>query len=51
MADAEMAANLLAHLADELRRKHGVRELSHDLLCKLQKVPAAKVGEHLQRYR
>ncbi|HWH87938.1 MAG TPA: 3'-5' exonuclease [Pseudomonas sp.] len=51
MADAEMAANLIAHLADELRGKHGVRELNHDLLCKLQKVPAAKVGEHLQRYR
>ncbi|WP_339431375.1 MULTISPECIES: 3'-5' exonuclease [unclassified Pseudomonas] len=51
MADAEMAANLLAHLADELRQKHGVRELSHDLLCKLQKVPAAKVGETLSRYR
>ncbi len=51
MADAEMAANLTAHLAEELRRKHGLRELSHDLLCKLQKVPAAKVTEHLQRYR
>ena len=51
MADAEMAANLMAHLAEELRGKHGVRELNHDLLCRLQKVPAAKVGEHLQRYR
>ncbi|POA48525.1 DNA polymerase III subunit epsilon [Pseudomonas sp. MPR-ANC1] len=51
MADAEMAANLIAHLAEELRSKHGVRELSHDLLCKLQKVPAAKVTEHLQRFR
>ncbi|MEN5046101.1 3'-5' exonuclease [Pseudomonas koreensis] len=51
MADAEMAANLMAHLAEELRHKHGVRELNHDLLCKLQKVPAAKVSEHLQRYR
>ncbi|WP_339451627.1 3'-5' exonuclease [Pseudomonas sp. EA_5y_Pfl2_R50] len=51
MADAEMAANLMAHLAEELRGKHGVRDLSHDLLCKLQKVPAAKVSEHLQRYR
>ncbi|MCF4996450.1 3'-5' exonuclease [Pseudomonas syringae] len=51
MADAEMAANLMAHLAGELRQKHGVRELNHDLLCKLQKVPAAKVAEHLQRYR
>ncbi|MEZ1317335.1 3'-5' exonuclease [Pseudomonas fluorescens] len=51
MADAEMAANLTAHLAAELRGTHGLRELSHDLLCKLQKVPAAKVGEHLKRYR
>jgi DNA polymerase III subunit epsilon len=41
----------MAHLADELRSKHGVRELNHDLLCKLQKVPAAKVSEHLLRYR
>jgi len=51
MADAEMAANLTAHLEKELLQKHGLRDLSHDLLCKLQKVPAAKVGEHLKRYR
>ncbi|NWB84415.1 3'-5' exonuclease [Pseudomonas gingeri] len=51
MADAEMAANLLAHMAGELRDKHGVQALSHDWLCKLQKVPAAKIGEHLKRYR
>jgi DNA polymerase-3 subunit epsilon len=51
MADAEMAANLVAHLVGELRHKHGLRELSHDFLCKLQKVPAAKVPEHLKRHR
>jgi len=51
MADAEMAANLLAHMAGELRDKHGVQALSHEWLCKLQKVPAAKIGEHLKRYR
>ena len=51
MADAEMAANLMVHLAGELRDKHGVSELSHELLCKLQRVPAAKVGDHLQRYK
>jgi len=28
-----------------------LRELSHDLLCSLQKVPAAKINEHLKRYR
>ena len=51
MADAEMAANLTAHLAQELRHTHGVRELSHDLLRSLQKVPAAKINEHLKRHR
>ncbi|MCU7651127.1 3'-5' exonuclease [Pseudomonas piscis] len=51
MADAEMAANLLVHLADELRDTHGLHQLSHDFLCKLQKVPAAKVPEHLRRHR
>ena len=29
----------------------GVRELSHDLLRSLQKVPAAKINEHLKRHR
>jgi DNA polymerase-3 subunit epsilon len=51
LADAEMAANLTAHLAQELRRSHGLRELSHDLLCTLQKVPAAKINEHLKKHR
>lgn len=51
MADAEMAANLTAHLAQELRQKHGLRELSHELLVSLQKVPAAKINEHLKRHR
>ncbi|MCF3194633.1 3'-5' exonuclease [Pseudomonas bubulae] len=51
MADAEMAANLTAYLAEQLRQKHGLRELNHDLLCSLQKVPAAKINEHLKRYR
>lgn len=51
MADAEMAANLVTHLADQLRQQHGVRALNHDLLRGLQKVPAAKINEHLKRYR
>lgn len=51
MADAEMAANLTAHLATQLRQQRGLRELSHDLLCSLQKVPAAKINEHLKRHR
>ena len=51
MADAEMAANLTTHLAEQLRQQHGLRELSHDLLVSLQKVPAAKINEHLKRHR
>ena len=51
MADAEMAANLTTHLAVRLRQKHGLRELNHELLRGLQKIPAAKVSEHLKRYR
>ena len=51
MADAEMAANLTAYLAEQLRQQQGLKALDHDLLCKLQKVPAAKINEHLKRYR
>lgn len=51
MADAEMAANLAQHLATELRQTHGLGMVSHPLLCSLQKVPAAKIGEALKRYR
>ncbi|WP_407730051.1 PolC-type DNA polymerase III [Pseudomonas helleri] len=50
MADAEMAANLMTYLAEQLRQQHGLKALDHDLLCKLQKVPAAKINEHLKRY-
>ncbi len=49
MADAEMAANLTAYLTEQLRQQHGLKALDHDLLCKLQKVPAAKINEHLKR--
>lgn len=51
MADAEMAANLTVHLSNELRQTHGIAGVSHQLLCTLQKVPAAKVGEALKRHR
>ncbi len=50
MADAEMAANLLQHLAGVLRQDHGVQQLSHELLCRLQKTPAAKLREALAKY-
>ncbi|MGL6069902.1 3'-5' exonuclease [Craterilacuibacter sp.] len=47
LADTEMAANLMLHLAGLLQRQHGVAEVSHGLLCQLQKQPAAKVAAWL----
>lgn len=49
LADAEMAANLTCFMAALLRERHGLREVSHSLLCSLQKIPAAKIGQALQR--
>ena len=51
MADAEMAANLMLFMAGQLREHHGLGQISHGLLCKLQKVPAAKIGEALRLAR
>jgi len=51
MADAEMAANLTQHLAGELRQRHGVQDVSHQLFCTLQKVPAAKILQALSKHR
>jgi DNA polymerase-3 subunit epsilon len=51
MADAEMAANLTAHLTNELRQTHGIAGVSHQFLCTLQKIPAAKISEALKRQR
>ncbi|BAN46576.1 PolC-type DNA polymerase III [Metapseudomonas resinovorans] len=51
LADAEMAANLTLHLAGRLREKHGIGDVSHQLFCSLQKVPAAKIPEALRRHR
>ncbi|MBH2031993.1 MAG: 3'-5' exonuclease [Pseudomonadales bacterium] len=51
MADAEMAANLMLFMAAQLRERHGIREIPHALLCRLQKVPAAKIAEALSKAR
>jgi len=51
LADAEMAANLTCFMAALLRERHGLAEISHDLLCSLQRVPAAKISQALQTLR
>jgi DNA polymerase-3 subunit epsilon len=49
LADAEMAANLVVFLCGELRRRHGLEDVSHDLLCRLQRTPAAQLTRLLAR--
>lgn len=51
LADAEMAANLTCFMAALLRERHGIAEISHELLCNLQRVPAAKMALALQKIR
>ncbi|MXR37981.1 3'-5' exonuclease [Craterilacuibacter sinensis] len=48
LADTEMAANLALYLASHLQQHYGLAEVTHGLLCKLQKQPAAKVKVWLQ---
>lgn len=47
LADAEMAATLLLRLADELRDKHQVAEVSVDLLRRIQRVPKSQLTKCL----
>lgn len=49
LADAEMAAALLARILDDLRRQHGVRHADHGLLMRLQTVSRAGVPAFLAK--
>ena len=51
MADAEMAANLTLHLISTLKQRHGIPQVSHAMLCQLQRVPAAKLPAFLDKAR
>ncbi|ARU87245.1 PolC-type DNA polymerase III [Pseudomonas sp. M30-35] len=51
LADAEMAANLTCFMSALLRERHGISEITHELFCALQKIPAAKMGLALERLR
>lgn len=44
LADAEMAASLLLRLEGELRDRHKVKEVSVDLLRRIQRTPKNKLG-------
>ena len=51
LADAEMAASLVTHLEDELRGRYKIREVSHELLRKIQKVPKGQLDQCLERHQ
>ncbi|MER2514732.1 MAG: 3'-5' exonuclease [Nitrosomonas ureae] len=51
LADAEMAASLLMHLEQELRDRFKVRDVSHELLRKIQIAPKAKLAHCLERHQ
>lgn len=51
LADAEMAASLMLHLEEELRRRYQLREVSHALLRKIQSLPKAKLEQCLERHQ
>jgi DNA polymerase-3 subunit epsilon len=51
LADAEMAASLLLHLEAELRGRHRVCDVTHELLRKIQTVPKAKLAQYLERHQ
>jgi DNA polymerase-3 subunit epsilon len=51
LADAEMAASLLMHLADELRSRYGIHKVTHELRRNIQSVPKAKIEQILVKHQ
>ena len=51
LADAEMAASLLVHMEDELRRRYNIRDVSHELLREIQAVQKHQLDRCLERYQ
>lgn len=50
-ADAEMAAQLLGHLTNVVQRDYQIRNIDHDLWCRIQRTPAHQVHGFLTSYR
>ena len=51
LADAEMAASLLQHLEGQLCSRFKVRNVSHELLRKIQSVPKTKLEHCLAQHK
>ncbi|MHB1198763.1 MAG: 3'-5' exonuclease [Polaromonas sp.] len=50
LADAEMAAELLGQIQQDLRARHGVAEPSHALLMALQRCARSALGTFMAKY-
>lgn len=50
LADAEVAAALLARIQRDLERRYDVFDCGHELLVKLQKAPRAKMPEAIRKH-
>ena len=49
LADAEMTASLLLRLEEELCRRYGLSEVTHELLRKIQVLQKHQLGKYLER--
>ncbi|GAB3765591.1 hypothetical protein GCM10028796_23170 [Ramlibacter monticola] len=50
MADAEVAAALLARIQSDIRSRYEVEEAPHDLLVELQRCPRKAMPKAIQGY-
>lgn len=51
LADAEMAASLVVHMEDELRRRYNIQSVSHELLREIQMVQKRQLDSCLERHQ
>lgn len=51
LADAEMAASLVVHMEEELRRRYKLHDVPHELLREIQRVRKHQLDKCVERYR
>lgn len=51
LADAEMAASLLVYLEEELRRRHEARDVTVELLRRIQRTPKSQLAKCLAAWK
>lgn len=51
LADAEMTAHLWRKMDADIRHQYGLKAVTHEFMCALQKVPKAKLSAYLEKQR